>query len=119
MRDIPQTERSNPRTADLDLLPTQTLVHVLLDEQRTAAECVAQSAGLLAEAVDEIARRMREGGALHYVGAGTSGRLGVLDASECPPTFRTDPASHQASGEQQPRDRPYRPQFAVFLKSAA
>jgi N-acetylmuramic acid 6-phosphate etherase len=96
VHDLPHTERVNPRTTELDLLSTADLVRVLLDEQRTAADTVIESAPLLARAVDEIARRMNRGGTLHYVGAGTSGRLGILDASEMPPTFGTDPSHVQA-----------------------
>jgi N-acetylmuramic acid 6-phosphate etherase len=98
---LPQTEEINPRTIGLDQLATGDLVRVLADEQRAAVDAVVSVAGALAQAVDEIARRMRAGGRLHYVGAGTSGRLGFLDASEMPPTFATDPAlvcAHIAGG---------------------
>lgn len=87
MNDLPQTEAVNPRSAGLDVLPTAKLVALLADEQRAAAEAVVACAPALARAVDAIVARMRAGGRLHYVGAGTSGRLGVLDASEMPPTF--------------------------------
>jgi|SRR5579884_3233520 len=101
MNELPQTELVNSRTAGLDELPTGELVHVLADEQRTALEAVLRVNDRLAEAVDEITKRLRGGGRLHYVGAGTSGRLGFLDASEMPPTFGTDPAlvcAHIAGG---------------------
>jgi N-acetylmuramic acid 6-phosphate etherase len=101
MNDLPQTEHVNPRTAGLDELPTVDLVHVLADEQWHAANAVLAASGRVAQAVDEISKRLREGGRLHYVGAGTSGRLGFLDASEMPPTFGTEPSlvcAHIAGG---------------------
>jgi len=102
MSDLPQTERANPRTADLDTLPVRDLVGLLLDDQQTAARSVIAVADRLAQAVEAIAQRMAGGGTLHYVGAGTSGRLGVLDASEMPPTFGTHPShvcAHIAGGQ--------------------
>ena len=98
---LPQTEAVNPRTAGLDEMPTGDLVRILASEQRAAVEAVTAVSESLAHAVDEIAARLRSGGRLHYVGAGTSGRLGFLDASEMPPTFGTDPAlvcAHIAGG---------------------
>ncbi len=98
----PVTEGANPATRDLDVLGTEALVDLLVREQVAAAEAVRRDAPALAQAVDGIALRLRAGGSLHYVGAGTSGRLAVLDAAECPPTFGT-PASlvvaHIAGGE--------------------
>lgn len=98
---IPQTEHANPRTADLDVLSTYDLVATIAEEQQTAVEAVLAVRAELARAVDEIAHRLSTGGRLHYVGAGTSGRLGILDASEMPPTFGTDPSlvcAHIAGG---------------------
>lgn len=98
---LPQTEHVNPRTAGLDELSTPQLVHVLADEQRAAVDAVLAVSEPLAQAVDEVGRRLRAGGRLHYAGAGTSGRLGFLDASEMPPTFGTDPqlvCAHIAGG---------------------
>lgn len=92
MSDLPQTEQVNPRTAGLDTFSTLDLVAILASEQQQAFQAVHAAAPELARAVDEIAARLRAGGTLHYVGAGTSGRLGFLDASEMPPTFGTDPA---------------------------
>ncbi len=89
MNELPQTEHVNPRTGGLDQMPTAQLVAVLAAEQRAAIDAVRAIADPLALAVDEISRRLRNGGRLHYVGAGTSGRLGFLDASEMPPTFGT------------------------------
>lgn len=90
MHELPPTERANPHTSDLDDLSTPDLVRVLLEEQRAAAQAVGAASGGIAKAVDSIAARLERGGRLHYVGAGTSGRLGMLDASEMPPTFGTD-----------------------------
>lgn len=98
---LPQTEGVNPRTTGLDELPTRQLVEVLVDEQRLAVDAVLRRCDEIAEAVDLIAERLRAGGRLHYVGAGTSGRLGFLDASEAPPTFGTPPelvCAHIAGG---------------------
>jgi N-acetylmuramic acid 6-phosphate etherase len=86
---LPQTERINPRTIGLDRLPTVDLVGLLVDEQRVAVDAVFDQRVPIAFVVDEIAKRVKAGGRIHYVGAGTSGRLGFLDASEMPPTFGT------------------------------
>jgi len=97
----PATEARNAETTGLDLMPTEELVAVLVREQANAAAAVARAAPALARAVDGIAERLRAGGALHYVGAGTSGRLATLDAAECPPTFGTPPSlvvAHIAGG---------------------
>lgn len=96
-----QTEERNRETAGLDCLSTEDLVNVLAVEQRKAPDAVASQCARIAIAVDHIAARLRAGGRLHYLGAGTSGRLGFLDASEMPPTFGTDPAlicAHIAGG---------------------
>jgi N-acetylmuramic acid 6-phosphate etherase len=98
---LPPTEHGNPRSAGLDLLDTPALVALLVDEQLVAVEAVASQSLPLSEVVDAIAARLRIGGRLHYVGAGTSGRLGALDAAEMPPTFGTDPQlvrAHVAGG---------------------
>jgi len=89
MSDLPQTEGRNPRSIGLDLLATPDLVELLADEQRAAVDAVVQQRDVIATVVDAVAARLRAGGRLHYVGAGTSGRLGYLDASEMPPTFGT------------------------------
>ena len=98
----PPTEATNPRTTLLDTLGTCDLVRVLVAEQRSAAIAVEAQALVLALCVDAIVERLRAGGRLHYIGAGTSGRLGVLDASEMPPTFGTPSemvCAHIAGGE--------------------
>ena len=81
------SEGRNPRTMDLDLLPTAEILHRINDEDKGVAEAVEKVIPEIAAAVDRIAAAFRKGGRLIYMGAGTSGRLGVLDASECPPTF--------------------------------
>ncbi|MFC7432388.1 MULTISPECIES: N-acetylmuramic acid 6-phosphate etherase [unclassified Agrococcus] len=86
------TERRNPRTADLDTLDTAELLARMNDEDATVATAVRAVLPQVAEAVDRIAAARRRGGRLVYLGAGTSGRLGLLDAVECPPTFGTDPS---------------------------
>ena len=85
------TEQRNPNTTDIDALTTIDLVRRLNAEDATVAAAVADALPAIAEAIDRIAARLRAGGRLVYIGAGTSGRLGVLDASECPPTFNTPP----------------------------
>lgn len=85
------TERPNPATTDLDRLTPLELVRRINQEDRAVAEAVARCDQELARAVEAVMKSYREGGRLIYVGAGTSGRLGVLDASECPPTFNTPP----------------------------
>lgn len=86
------TEAANPRTAALDTLPTRGVVDALLAEEATVAAAVQAEAAKIANAADAIAEALAAGGRLVYVGAGTSGRLGVADAAECPPTFSTDPS---------------------------
>ena len=86
------TERRNPRSADIDIADPLTLVDIINAEDATVPALVAGCRHQIAAAVSLIESSFRRGGRLLYVGAGTSGRLGVLDASECPPTFGTDPA---------------------------
>ena len=85
------TEQSNPRSADLDVLSTVDLVKLFIDEDRKPQLAVEGASEALSAAVDAVAVRLSKGGRLFYIGAGTSGRLGVLDAAECPPTFCSDP----------------------------
>ena len=85
------TEQVNPASAELDALCTEDLVGVFVAEDRKPQEAVAGAAAALAQAIDAIAQRLQAGGRLFYLGAGTSGRLGVLDAAECPPTFCSAP----------------------------
>ena len=88
---IRETERRNPRTADIDLASPSGIVQMMNAEDKTVADSVASCTPSIARAVESAERAFRAGGRLLYAGAGTSGRLGVLDASECPPTFGTDP----------------------------
>lgn len=83
----PVTEEPNPKTKDLDRRSTLDIIRLINDEDKTVAEAVSRVLDRIAEAVDLIAGRLRDKGRLIYAGTGTSGRLGVLDASECPPTF--------------------------------
>lgn len=85
------TEARNPRSAELDLLPTRAVVELLIDEDRRGLEAVARASSALAAAAEWLAETLEAGGRALLVGAGTSGRLGVLEAAECPPTFGTDP----------------------------
>ena len=85
------TEARNPRSSHLDELPTLAMLELMNDEDATIAAAVRAALPRIAEAVDAIAARFIQGGRLFYIGAGTSGRLGVLDASECPPTFSVAP----------------------------
>ena len=85
------TETPNPRSTNLDSLSTLDLLTVINDEDATIAAAVRAALPQIAQAVDAISARFDQGGRLFYIGAGTSGRLGVLDASECPPTFSVPP----------------------------
>ena len=85
------TEAVNPRSAHLDSMSAIEIVELINREDATIAAAIAKVAKPIALAIEMITKKMRGGGRLIYIGAGTSGRLGVLDASECPPTFRTDP----------------------------
>lgn len=85
------TEQPNPRSSELDQLQTDDLVGLFIEEDRRPQQAVEGASRELTAAVDGIASRLRRGGRLYYLGAGTSGRLGVLDAAECPPTFCSDP----------------------------
>ena len=88
---IPLTEQENPRTARLSELPTGDILRLMNEEDARVAEAVALVLPDVARAVEAIVARLGEGGRLFYVGTGTSGRLGVLDAAECPPTFGVAP----------------------------
>lgn len=90
------TEARNDRSRDLDLLPVLDQARLMNEEDRRVAETVAAALPHIAAAVTRIADALRRGGRLLYVGAGTSGRLAMLDAVECPPTFGTSPEQVQA-----------------------
>jgi N-acetylmuramic acid 6-phosphate etherase len=85
------TEQPNPRTRDLDTLDVPGILERIAAEDRTVPEAVARELPYVARMVERVVASLRAGGRLVYVGAGTSGRLGVLDAAECPPTFGSDP----------------------------
>ena len=85
------TEQRNPRTAHIDELPTLDMVRLINSEDRKVAEAVEAVCPQIAAAIDLIAERLAAGGRLIYIGCGTSGRLGILDAAECPPTFSVSP----------------------------
>jgi N-acetylmuramic acid 6-phosphate etherase len=85
------TERRNPRTTNIDLATAAEIVDLMNAEDRTVPEAVATQRAQIARAIELTEEAFRADGRLLYIGAGTSGRLGVLDASECPPTFGTDP----------------------------
>ncbi len=85
------TEKRNPRTATIDLAPTREILAQLNAEDRTVADAVRREIPSIARAVDLVAESFKNGGRLLYFGAGTSGRLGVIDAAECPPTFGVSP----------------------------
>ena len=93
---IPLTEQENPRTAQISSLPTADALRLINEEDATVAGAVAKELPAIVSAVDEIVKRLAAGGRLFYIGTGTSGRLGVLDASECPPTFGVSPDLVQA-----------------------
>ncbi|UCG51930.1 MAG: N-acetylmuramic acid 6-phosphate etherase [Candidatus Latescibacterota bacterium] len=85
------TERRNPRTRRIDLASTTEILELMNDEDRGVAEVVRSAIPSIARAVDLVVGSFKKGGRLVYVGAGTSGRLGVIDAAECPPTFGASP----------------------------
>ena len=85
------TEQPNPASEGIDALPTSEILRVINDEDRKVAEAVSRELPSIARAVNAIVDAFERGGHLIYIGAGTSGRLGVLDAAECPPTFNVPP----------------------------
>ena len=89
------TEYRNENTKDIDLLSTLDMVRKMNEEDKIVAKAVEYEAENIARAIDIIAKQFLLGGHLIYFGAGTSGRLGILDASECPPTFSVDPSMVQ------------------------
>ncbi|WP_405779518.1 N-acetylmuramic acid 6-phosphate etherase [Streptomyces sp. NBC_00859] len=86
------TEAFRPELAEIDQLPTKEIARLMNGEDATVPAAVAAQLPQIAAAIDATAERMARGGRLVYAGAGTAGRMGVLDASECPPTFNTDPS---------------------------
>ncbi len=97
------TEQRNPNSIDIDLKSTEDILQIFHEEDRKALAAVEVESASIARGITLITEAFRRGGRLFYIGAGTSGRLGVLDASECPPTFSTPPSMIQgiiAGGDQ-------------------
>src|SRR5947208_2527283 len=82
-------ERRNPRSVDIDLFPTERILKIINAEDAQVANAVAAAIPEIAKVVDTAVQSIRAGGRIIYVGAGTSGRLAVIDSAECPPTFST------------------------------
>jgi len=96
------TEQANPASEGIDALPTEQVLSIINNEDRKVADAVARELPSITRAVEAIVNAFEKGGRLFYIGAGTSGRLGVLDAAECPPTFNVPPDTVQgiiAGGE--------------------
>ncbi len=85
------TEQRNPNSSEIDLADSRTIVKIINAEDKKVAHAVEEKLDVIADAIDAIVEKLKVGGRILYFGAGTSGRLGVLDAAECPPTFGTDP----------------------------
>lgn len=101
-KEIPLTEGINPASRDLDMKSIAEIIEIMNNEDKRAVEAVYQVRERIEKAIEAAVETFNSGGRLFYVGAGTSGRLGVLDASECPPTFSVDPEMVQgiiAGGE--------------------
>lgn len=81
------TEKQNPRTLKIDEVSTLQMVTMINEEDKTVALCIEKKLPVIAEAIDRITEKYSQGGRIVYCGAGTSGRLGILDAAECPPTY--------------------------------
>jgi N-acetylmuramic acid 6-phosphate etherase len=97
-----RTEERNRRTVDIDVVSTEEILRLLNAEEATVAGAVASVLPVLAPVVDRVVKRLRAGGRVHYFGAGTSGRMGVLDSAEVIPTFGLEPGifvAHQAGGD--------------------
>ncbi len=93
---VPLTEQENPRTAQITSLTTEEILRLMNEEDARVADAIAQVLPEISRAVDGTVARLSTGGRLFYLGTGTSGRLGVLDAAECPPTFGVSPEMVQA-----------------------
>ena len=81
------TEKRNPETTHIDRMETARMVEIMQQENKNAVNAIDSELGAIAAAIDAISERMLKGGRLFYIGCGTSGRLGVIDAAECPPTY--------------------------------
>lgn len=91
MNNIIITEKTNPDTVDIDISSSLKIAEMINNEDLKVAQKISENLEVIAQAIDKISESFLKGGRLFYFGAGTSGRLGVLDASECPPTFNTPP----------------------------
>lgn len=89
------TEQRNPNSSEIDLADSRTIVKIINEEDKKVADSVENKLDVIADAIDAIVEKLKIGGRILYFGAGTSGRLGVLDAAECPPTFGTNPETVQ------------------------
>lgn len=87
-----ETEQRNPRTLGIDLASSEEILRLVHEQDRQAVDVIRDAIPQIAGVVDRVVEAFRRGGRLLYVGAGTSGRLGVLDAAECPPTYGSDPS---------------------------
>ncbi|MEH6987005.1 N-acetylmuramic acid 6-phosphate etherase [Cytobacillus firmus] len=85
------TEQRNPKTMEIDLMTTEEIITIINQEDTIVPNAIAREIPHIVKVVDEITESFKKGGRLIYVGAGTSGRLGIIDASECPPTYGTEP----------------------------
>ncbi|SVE20148.1 uncharacterized protein METZ01_LOCUS473002, partial [marine metagenome] len=85
------TEKKNPASVEIDKKSTWDILHIINAEDTRVASAVKESLPYIEGFIDALITRLNKGGRLFYIGSGTSGRLGILDAAECPPTFRTDP----------------------------
>ena len=96
MGKILNTEKRNHNTMDIDRVSTEEMLKMINDEDKKITHVVEKEINIIAKVVDIIVEKLKLGGRLIYIGAGTSGRIGILDASECPPTYGTDPDLVQA-----------------------
>jgi len=89
------TEQNNELSSNIDMMSTHDIITLINQEDAKVAEAIEKEIPFIVQAVDALTERFKMGGRLFYIGAGTSGRLGIVDASECPPTFGTDPSMVQ------------------------
>ena len=85
------TEKQNTKSNNLDFLSTDNILYLMNDEDESISGNVRKNIPIIRKLINESVLRIKDGGRIFYVGCGTSGRLGVLDASECPPTFKVEP----------------------------
>ena len=109
---LPETERRNIRSMKLDSMPLPEAVELMIDEEGRGNRAIREHVTAIATLVEKITSAFRTGGRFFYVGAGTSGRLGILDASECPPTFKVP--SHWVQGLVYDLYLAFSPNFCLF-----